>query len=148
MRLGSHIEQVIRGAGLEVAADEPVLNLHIPRFYGPLTGEVVDGALASARHFFAEHFPDERYRYVLCESWLLDPQFAEYLDPDSNILAFQRRFRPGISEPGDADTLQTVFAEPTRPRNELPRTTRLERAVIDHLDAGRHWQTTTGWFEL
>jgi GNAT-like C-terminal domain/N-acyltransferase N-terminal domain len=148
IRLEPRIEAVIRDAGAEVASGDMALNVHIPRFYGPLTAEVVDDALESARLFFAEHFPDERYRFALCESWLLDPQFADYLRPDSNILAFQRRFRPGFSEPGDANTLQTVFAEPTRPRNELPRTTRLERAVIDHLDAGRQWQTTTGWFEL
>ena len=149
-RLGTRTAVAIAAAGHDVEPREPVLSLHIPRFYGPLTVDLVDAALAQAVGFFAVHFPSERYRYAVCKSWLLDPQLAGYLHAGSNIRAFQNRLTHAYSdvEADDAGTLQFVFPDATRPRAELPRSSRLQRALLDHLDAGGHWYNAMGWLEL
>jgi GNAT-like C-terminal domain/N-acyltransferase N-terminal domain len=128
---------------------EPALDLHIPEA-GPLTPAEVDRSLRWAREFFPRHFPDERYRVVICTSWLLDDQLAGYLAPESNIMRFQRRFRllPGSVADGDDDVVMFVFRRGAPVLDELPQRTSLERAVVGHLRAGRHWRIRAGWLEL
>ncbi|MEU6019882.1 acyltransferase domain-containing protein [Micromonospora sp. NPDC047134] len=126
------------------------IDLHIPDS-GPLTPEAIDTSLNEAREFFPRHFPDEHYTAFACGSWLLDPQLAEYLPEDSNIVRFQRRFelepyeQPEGLDP-DVEVLRFVFRTLTTPLDALPRRTLLQRAVIDHLTAGRHWQWRRGRF--
>lgn len=122
------------------------LGLHIPE--GRLTPESVDESLHLARAFFARHFPDEDYRFATCVSWLLDEQLREYLPEDSNILRFQRRFQlvPGASRDDNATMVEFVFKRPLAELDTLPRHTTLQRAVIDHIRAGRTWRFRTGYF--
>ncbi|MER5514909.1 acyltransferase domain-containing protein [Streptomyces sp. NPDC002763] len=131
-----------------VAPGQPCLNLHIPDYRGPLTPAACDRSLALAREFFPRHFPEEDHAVATCHSWLLDPQLRRYLRPDSNIVRFQDRFRPGHqdAEPADTTAVQFVFGAPDLPVRGLPRRTSVERAVGDHLRAGGHWYLGHGWF--
>lgn len=126
----------------------PAFDIHIPESGGSLTPEACDESFERARTFFARYFPEETYRFAQCISWLLDPQIAEYL-PNSNIVRFQRRFHlvPG-SYDSDHSMMRFVFRCITAPLEELPQRTKLERATIEHLRAGRHWQGHCGWLEL
>jgi hypothetical protein len=127
---------------------DPALGIHIPES-GPLSPEACDDAFARAQPFFARHFPETPTRLGLCTSWLLDPQLAEYLGPESNVLRFQRRFRlVGEGHDGDADILRFVFHRIAPSVDDLPQRTTLERAVVAHLRAGKHWRSRTGWVEL
>jgi GNAT domain-containint protein/N-acyltransferase family protein len=128
------------------------IDLHIPDA-GPLTPAAVEASLDEARAFFPRHFPGERYPAFSCGSWLLDPQLAEYLPADSNIVQFQRRFELEPYEESDGpdadiEVRRFVFRTLTTPLDRLPRHTVLQRAVIDHLAAGRHWQWRRGRFPL
>lgn len=128
------------------------IELHIPDA-GPLTPETVTASLDAARAFFPRHFPDERYAAFACGSWLLDPQLREYLPADSNIVRFQRRFElePYQEQDGpdaDVEVVRFVFRTLTTPLDALPRRTALQRAVVDHLTAGRHWQWRRGRFPI
>jgi hypothetical protein len=133
---------------LPLGRGELALGLHIPES-GPLTPRRCDESLQLAREFFPRHFPSEPYQVATCDSWLLDPQLAEYLPPDSNIIAFQRRFQllPGGGE-GNESVMRFVFHTLGTPLDQLPRRTTLERAVVAHIQAGRRWQTRTGWLVL
>ncbi|NUT34116.1 MAG: DUF5596 domain-containing protein [Hamadaea sp.] len=129
-----------------------VIDLHIPES-GPMTPEAVTASLDEARAFFPRHFPDERYTEFACGSWLLDPQLLEYLPEDSNIIKFQRRFElEPYEEPegldADVEVLRFVFRTLSTPLDRLPRRTVLERAIVDHLKAGRHWQIRRGTFPM
>jgi hypothetical protein len=126
----------------------PALDVHIPEA-GPLTPATCDRSLQWAQDFFPVHFPTERYKVAICTSWLLDDQLANYLEPDSNIIRFQRRFRllPGGGN-GDEDMLMFVFRRAAPVLDELPQRTSLERAVVRHLEGGHHWKVRTGWLEL
>ena len=127
---------------------DPALGIHIPES-GPLTPEACDDSLAQARPFFARHFPETPTRLAICTSWLLDPQLADYLAPDSNVVRFGRRFTlVGEGSDGDADVLRFVFHRIGPGVDDLPQRTTLERAIVAHLRAGRHWRNRTGWVEL
>ncbi|GAA3431798.1 acyltransferase domain-containing protein [Kutzneria kofuensis] len=129
----------------------PVLDLHIAAD-GPLTPELVDASLRAATEFFPAHFPDEHYRHAICRSWLLDPQLRECLPAEANIVRFQRRFRlfaPAVE--CDEDVLYFVFNVPegvAADLDTLPQESTLQRAVVTHLKAGRHWRLCFGWFPL
>ncbi|GHH02831.1 acyltransferase domain-containing protein [Streptomyces lanatus] len=146
-RLGQRTGTRLAATGLDLGPDALCLNLHIPDFLGPISPAVVDRSLAMAREFFPLHFPLERHRVVTCHSWLLDAQLKEYLPGDSNIVRFQERFRLAREdrEPADTEPVQFVFGDPELPIESLPRGTTVERAVGDHLRAGRHWYIGHGW---
>ena len=135
-----------RGVGFRPG--DAALGLHIPAT-GPLTGPACDDSLARARAFFARHFPDPSRRIVVCTSWLLDEQLADHLPSRSNMVRFQGRF---IIVPGavvdDQEPLRFVFRHVPADLRELPRDTTLQRALVDHLQQGRHWRVRTGWFPL
>lgn len=127
---------------------DPALGTHIPE-HGPMTPEACDESFHRARDFFARHFPEDRIRVATCGSWLLDEQLADYLPADSNIVRFQRRFHlvPGGRECDDS-IVQFVFRRVNAPLDDLPQRTTLERAIVRHLRAGRHWLARSGWVEL
>jgi hypothetical protein len=135
----------IEQLGLDFRHGDPALGVHIPET-GPLSPEACDASFQWAREFFARHFPEDTYRVATCGSWLLDEQLAEYLPATSNIIRFQRRFRimPG-GWPADREIVRFVFRRDTTRFEELPRRTTLERAIVQHLLAGRHWQSRSGW---
>src|SRR5439155_1415026 len=83
------------------------------------------------RPFFARHFPETPTRLGICTSWLLDPQLAEYLAPDSNVVRFGRRFTlVGDGYDGNAVVLRFVFHRITPQIDDLPQRTTLERAIV------------------
>jgi hypothetical protein len=149
-RLGGRTGQAVAAAGLPLGPGSACLELHIPDFSGPLSPAACDRSLALAREFFPRYYPEERQAVASCGSWLLDPQLAQYLPADSNIVRFQRRFRD-VHAPEwdfDRDTLGFVFGDPELPLDTLPRRSTLQRAVVDHLRSGAHWRGGRGWFEL
>ena len=128
------------------------IDLHVPDA-GPLTPAAVTASLEAARAFFPRHFPGEQYTEFSCGSWLLDPQLREYLPEESNIIRFQRRFElePYEAQEGldcDVEVLRFGFRSLTTPLDQLPRDAVLRRALIDHLQAGRHWQWRRGRFPI
>ncbi|GIM65730.1 hypothetical protein Aau02nite_19280 [Amorphoplanes auranticolor] len=137
---------------LQYQRGDTAIGLHIPEA-GPLTPEAVTASLDDARAFFPRHFPEERYTAFSCGSWLLDPQLREYLPEDSNIVRFQRRFElEPYAEPegldADVEALRFVFRTLSTPLEKLPRRTTLQRAIVDHLKAGRHWRWRQGRFPI
>jgi hypothetical protein len=140
---------VVTAAGLPYGPGDPALGVHIPEFSGPLSPAACDAALARVPEFFATHFPAERYAVATCHSWLLDEQLAEYLAAESNIIRFQRRFRQAYQPADDdSDTMLFVFGRTDADLDQLPRDTRLQRAIIDHQKSGRHWRIGSGWLDL
>ncbi|MET9021441.1 acyltransferase domain-containing protein [Actinopolymorpha sp. NPDC004070] len=141
-------DETISAGGAPFRKGDPVLGVHIPES-GPMTPEACDESFRRAKEFYDRYFPEDKYRYGVCSSWLLDPQLAEYLPEDSNIIRFQRRFEllPGGHD-GDRDVFQFVFRMINPTVDQLPRRTTLERAVAAHLEAGKHWQVRSGWVAL
>lgn len=149
------IEEPIKGAiaasGADLPPDALALSVHIPEFSGPMSPGACDASFTWAREFFPRHFPDEHYSVAICDSWLLDPQLAEYLPETSNIMRFQRRFHlvpPNEEHVYDDGTVKFVFGEIGADPATLPQRTTLERAVAGHILNGGHWHGGEGWFLL
>ncbi len=133
--------------------DEWLLSTHIPRRSsdddgprsGALTSAAVDQSFSRAESFFARYFPDVPTSEFWCHSWLLAPELASAL-PGSNIAAFQRRWTlEDRVDDGDEDAIFFTFARrPPLDFGALPRTTSLQRAVLDRLAAGEHWPLRSG----
>ena len=119
-----------------------VLSVHIPET-GPLTPAFCDASFARARQIFPAHHT------AACTSWLLDPQLADVLPADSNIVGFQRRFEPaGDGEDGNADVLRFVFHTFDPDLDKLAPRTTLERALVEHMRAGGRWRSPRGLTSL
>lgn len=138
--------QEARELGPGMGVGDPVLRLHIPN--KGLDPASVDDALARARGFARAHLGCDPV-VATCTSWLLDPQWAQVLGPDSNIVAFGRRFTlVGKGQPGESDVFRFVFGMARVDVEAASRRTRLERAVVDRLRAGDRWWVRTGWLPL
>lgn len=147
--LGRRIGDAVTAAGLPYGADDAGLSVHIPGLSGPLTPAACDASFAEAVRFFAEHFPEKRYAIAMCDSWLLDPELANYLPADSNIVRFQRRFHLTIADDPESDwILRFVFGRTDVDLASVPQRTALERAVVAHAAAGRQWHGGVGWLVL
>lgn len=122
-----------------------VLSTHIPRS-GPLTPEEVDASFSWARRFFAKHFDEYPADAFVCSSWLLDPELGRALPESSNMVRFQRRWElEGEPAIGDNDALFFTFnRRPPVDLDALPRDTTLQRAIVDRIRAGSHWQVWGG----
>lgn len=77
--------------GLGDGVSGHLLMMHIPPS-GPLDVQESEESVATAVESFKLWYPEEPVHGFVCHSWLLDPQLAEYLRPDSNIIRFQQRF--------------------------------------------------------
>lgn len=119
--------------------------IHIPEGEpngSPLRPENVDASLAEARTLFGAG-------PLVCTSWLLDPTLLR-LPPQSNIVAFARRFDVEATAPsddGDEAAAKFVFRRPLaavlNPALTQPHTA-LERLVAGNLRAGGHWSEPRG----
>jgi GNAT-like C-terminal domain/N-acyltransferase N-terminal domain len=144
-RLDEAMAASLQANGLVLTTGDPVLEVHIPEFWGPLKPEASQRSFERARDFFPRHFPEERYDIAVCHSWLLDDQLQEYLPERSNIVQFQRRFNLVGGTDNDSAIARFVFGQVGSPISEMPRQTRLEQAIVAHLEAGRHWKEGAGW---
>ncbi|WP_344841675.1 acyltransferase domain-containing protein [Kribbella ginsengisoli] len=134
-----------------------VLMMHIPPT-GRLDAQASEESVAQATRLFERCYPEEPVAAFVCHSWLLDPDLADYLSADSNIIRFQRRFdllpQLPMKDPSEGDRemmrLGLHLSVPDDgPLTEddldrVPQETSLQRAFVSHLRAGEHWQLRTG----
>jgi hypothetical protein len=132
------------------------LFVHVPHGRSLNVGATRE-AMAQAEHFMSRHYPEEPLAMFACSSWLLDPQWADYLPESSNILEFQRQFRlipehfGSQDDAGDKDVLFTALGQhpPDGPLDEdflsqLPQDTSLERGFAHHIRSGGHFHSRVG----
>ena len=135
---------VVNGCKLENGMR--AVNMHIPSC-GPLMPKEADESLAFAASFFKENFRDhlvERPVVFVMASWLLDEDLMELL-PEGNIKNFVTKFQVlNTNKSNYFDDGWRVFGrkwcfDEEKWRDEvgnLPRNTRLQRAIVDYLQRG------------
>ena len=84
-RLQFRIEKSLKG----VPSGEFAIETHIPQGK-PLTVEACLESFDMAKKFFAKYFPQYNLHYFMCDSWLLNPNLAQILSEESNIVKFMR----------------------------------------------------------
>lgn len=127
-----------------LARSDAILGVHIPAI-GPMKYDACLASFREAKQFFATYFPQRIFRAFTCESWLLDPQLAKYLPPESNIVQFQSLFQfyplPGANS---KRFYQWVFGSSDIDPLAVTPQTSLQQALVDHVRQGGHWRTAGG----
>lgn len=127
---------------------DALIGLHIPQD-ADLTPTALDATFAEARRVLATLWPTNERRLATCQSWMMDERLLEYLDEETNLVRFQRRFTVlPLWRDDDDDVLDFVFRLPGTPLAELPQKTRLERAIVEVLGRGEHWHSPIGYFDF
>ncbi len=124
---------------------DPSLGVHIPA-RGELAPRECEDSFARARDFFPRYFADRPIRGLWIESWLMDPQLADYLPAAGNIVQFQKFFFPTpFPHANDLQMRQRIFGvDQFKPVDELPGATRLQQIFVRHVRAGKSWRAAAG----
>lgn len=109
---------------------ERIIEIHIPQGE-PLTVESCMDSIACAVSFFDAYFPEYRYEWFTCHSWLLDKELIKFLKPDSNILKFQNMFDMIAYDESDQALKYLFDINPEKTtQNDL------QKRVIEHKESG------------
>ena len=139
-------ESVVLGEGFR--RGDPSVGIHIPSG-AALGAHDLDTTFSRAREVLGAMWPVEQRRLATCQSWLLDAQLSEFLNPESRILGFQRRFTLlDRWYDNDEETLRFIFQRSGVALNELPRDTSLQRGILELLERGGHWRAQPGWLDF
>lgn len=87
---------------------DTVLTVHIPAT-GKLLKEDCDAAYESARRVFSRCYPEYDFKGFVCNSWLLCPAMATFLDKKANIVLFQENYHIFPSKNMAQDVFLWVF---------------------------------------
>ena len=91
----------------DVKAGDPVMEIHI-QGEGKLDIEECQKSIDAAKIFFAEFFPDFKYKIFTCHSWLIDEDLKEFLPESSNIIKFGDMFHRARNDDSNA-LLRYIF---------------------------------------
>ncbi len=145
-RLQFRIEKCLDG----IPFGEFAIETHIPQGE-PLN---VDACLESfnlAKNFFREHFPEHSPSFFMCDSWLLNPNLANILSEESNIVRFMKLWTP-IPFPSDnsAQAIERVFGFGYTLNDILsfPEQTSLQRNFKKYLKSGGTLDITAGYRKI
>ena len=117
-----------------------VLNVHIPQG-GPLIPEECERSYKMAREFFKGIQP-----VFVCFSWLMSTRLREVLDPNSNILKFQKSYHICSINEEDRQAEERIFIQVQDNPDNYPENTRLQKSVKKYLQAGKKIGIGTGVF--
>ncbi|MBR5236489.1 MAG: amidohydrolase family protein [Clostridia bacterium] len=92
---------------LNIKKGDALVDVHIPAA-GSLDKKVCQVSFALAREFFEKFFPEHKFNYFTCDSWLLDDGLKKLLPRSSNIVAFGNMFKKVSKRPSDS-VLHYVF---------------------------------------
>ena len=104
------------------------LSVHIP-MQGVLTKEACDQSYSRALELFKKHYPELDVKAFHCHSWMMAPELADIMKPDSKILGFQEPYKKYPAETEGRDVLNFVFKLKFTTYDDLAEDTSLQRAL-------------------
>lgn len=114
------------------------IDMHIPAG-GNMSPDACKDSMARAFEFFGRFFPSNHKDIVACCSWIFNTDLEEKL-PDSNLARFMRELClfpcPSRGAPGFFFVFCRELGE-FASLSEVPRSTRLEKAMVEILESGR-----------
>ncbi|MCI8595548.1 MAG: DUF5596 domain-containing protein [Clostridia bacterium] len=87
---------------------EKLVFIHIPQGE-KLTQKDCVQSIKSATEFFNCHFPEYKYEYYFCESWLLYENNVLFMNGQSNIVKFMNLFNIHYSVNDESQALERIF---------------------------------------
>ncbi|MGM9653666.1 MAG: acyltransferase domain-containing protein [Eubacteriales bacterium] len=132
----SFAEDAYTRCGVTLHRGSDVINCHIPSS-GPLTKESRMDSYRRAYDFYRRDFP-AGVLPIVCSSWLLYPEHADFLPANSNILSFMGDFdiiRSGVDEKF-SNAWRVFGAAAAEPPEKWPRDTSIRRAFAERVCSG------------
>ncbi len=113
-----------------------VVNLHIPAGE-PLSVDACKMSLKNAKYFLDDFFPDYKFDFFVCFSWLLDNQFENILKKESNILQFQHLGWLFPME-GKSEAIRRIFGPKAVDNgiDSVPHKSSMQRAAAEFIHNG------------
>lgn len=129
---------------LVLSEKTPVLDVHIQEG-GKLSPDICKESMDEAVRFFHTYFPEKEFAAFVCSSWLLGPSMLQVLPAESNVVQFQKLFELVHSFVDDEEIFRRVFGEKPADLQSAPRTSSLQRAVLDYAINGNHFDQGVGF---
>lgn len=94
---------------LPLSFNEKAIYVHIPQGE-KLDFEACRSSLAQADAFFERYFPEYKFKYYFCESWLLFEDNRLFMNENSNIIKFMSLFDIHYSLKLEAQAFERIFS--------------------------------------
>lgn len=120
---------------LPFAYGDKLINVHIPEGER-LSEESCRESFLMAKEFFSEFFPDYKYDYYLCESWLLFEGNREFMKPGSNIVRFMDLFEHCYSVKLDVQAIERIYGKRKLFKKNYSERTDLQRRAKAYMLSG------------
>ena len=130
-----------------LAIGDRVLHIHIPAG-SPLSLEQCKLSFNLAVEFFSTYFPQDQFKAFVCNSWLLDNQFQNFLPQNSNIVKFQKELFLFSIVSNQNDILKAIFGNDYSNFAKIEPKTTLHKVDIQHLLKGNHFRGGAGFLLL
>jgi len=125
--------------------NDDVINFHIPRG-ADFTPTIVEESIQKGAELMARYYPECKFRYTVCTSWMLDPKLLDILPEGSKIAYFIRHFllHPSGDTAGTACMSYVFPGENDVATENLPEKTSLQRGIKNMMLGGKYTFWTTG----
>ena len=124
--------------------DDPVLQLHIP--YGAdIAPRTVVDSFRTAIEFFRRHFRSEQPVAFIGESWVFSPILESLIGLGSNAVRLQKELYI-VSGPPGGGGFSFIFPEDEFRLETATQKTRLQKAIVNHLNSGGKWRVGEMFF--
>lgn len=120
-----------------------LIYIHIPEGQS-LEEEKCREALSLANKFFKEYFPEYKYEYYFCESWLLFENNKDFMRKDSNIIKFMSLFTLCYSVKIDAQAIERIFGKRKILKSCYSENTSLQKSAKEYMLSGKRLGTGIG----
>lgn len=120
---------------LPFAYGEKLIYVHIPQGK-KLDKEKCTEAFLMAEKFFEKHFPDYKFRWYFCESWLLYEGNKDFMSESSNILAFASLFDHRYSVKIEEQAIERIFGKRRIFKSNYPENTSLQKRAKQYITDG------------
>lgn len=119
-------------AKLPFDCGEKVIYIHIPQGEKLIYDDCIK-SINDAKIFFKTYFPEYKFKYFFCESWLLYEGNAQFMKKDSNILKFSSLFDIAYSVNEQSQAIERIFGEKRKNADRYPEKTSLQKAAKEYI---------------
>lgn len=114
---------------------EKLIYVHIPEGES-LDEEKCRKSFRDAKTFFNHYFPQYKYSYFFCESWILFEGNKDFMAEDSNILNFSSLFDICYSVKNDDQAIERIFGKRKLLKSNYSEKTTLQRRAKQYMFEG------------
>lgn len=123
---------------------DDVVSLHIPR-RANLAPDYVSKSIREGLELAKKHYPELNPKFIVCYSWLLDPQLEKMLGEGTKLASFTKRFnKHPIFDPGLSCLSYVYPGRQNDPIESFPEDTSLQRDIKELMLRGDFIRGTAG----